>query len=277
MITRLPDVIERALGEYVDIWWQAVNDFTALLEELPADAWSAPTDLPGWDVHALAAHTAHLECLLAGGAHDEVEIGDAPHARGMMGQFTEQGVVARRDRSPDELVNEIRSSTTARHTALLSDPPKDPQAPAPGVFGAIGWTTLRLLKNRPLDVWMHEQDARRAVGRPGGLDSPAALHTVDYLSDSLGMVLGKRVGAPAGTTLVLKVEGHADRAFGVAEDGRGRELDASPPGPTTCLATDRESFITAAGGRRTPEQGRFVVSGDAELARRILDEMAVTP
>ena len=91
-MTAAPD----RLSGYVDVWWEAVNDFTALLEKVPADAWGMPTDLPGWDVHAVAAHTGHLESLLAGHDHDDVEIGDAPHVRGALGQFTEQGVVARR-------------------------------------------------------------------------------------------------------------------------------------------------------------------------------------
>lgn len=266
-----------ALTGYVDLWWRAVNDFTTLLEMVPAEEWSTPTDLPGWDVHAVAAHTAHLESLLAGGEHVEVEVGDAPHVRGMMGQFTEQGVVARRDASADDLINEIRSAATARHTALLADPPTDPDAPAPGLFGAIGWSTLTLLRNRPLDIWMHEQDVRRAVGQPGGLDADAAVHSCDYLSESLGYVLAKRVGADPGTTVVVDVEGHAPVAAIVTEEGRGRLLDEVPTDPTAGLRTDRESFLLLAGGRRPPEPGRVEVFGDEDLARRVLDALAVTP
>ena len=121
--------VSEQLSGYVDVWWEAVNDFTVLLEKVPVEAWGTPTDLPGWDVHAVAAHTGHLESLLAGHDHDDVEIGDAPHARGAMGQFTEQGVVARRGRTPDELINEIRSSSTARHTSLLAAPPTDISGP----------------------------------------------------------------------------------------------------------------------------------------------------
>jgi uncharacterized protein (TIGR03083 family) len=265
------------LTGYVDLWWQAVNDFTTLLEAVPVEQWSAPTDLPGWDVHAVAAHVAHLESLLAGGEHVDVEVGEVPHARGMMGRFTEQGVVARRDASTDDLINEIRAAATARHTALLADPPTDPDAPAPGVFGAIGWSTLTLLRNRPLDLWMHEQDVRRAVGLPGGLGADAAAHTTDYLSESLGYVLAKRVGAEPGTTVVLDVEGHAPVAATVGDDGRGRMLAEVPAEPTVGLRTDRESFALLAGGRREPEPGRVEVFGDPELARRILTGFAVTP
>lgn len=265
------------LSGYVDVWWEAVNDFTALLEKVPADAWDTATDLPGWDVHAVAAHTGHLESLLAGGEHEEVEIGDAPHARGMMGQFTEQGVVARRDRTPDELINEIRGCTTARHTQLLADPPTDPAAPAPGLFGAIGWNTQALLRNRPLDIWMHEQDVRRALGMPGGMDSPAARHSAGYLAESLGYVLAKKLKAAPGTTVLLEVEGHDPVAATVTDEGRGQLLDEIPAEPTVGLRTDRESFVVLAGGRRRPDGGRVEIFGDRELGQQILDHLAVTP
>lgn len=265
------------LGTLVDVWWGAVDDFTELLETVPVEQWGTPTDLPGWDVRAVVAHIAHVESLLAGQAHQEVEIGEPGHVRGPLGTFTEQGVLARRDRSADELINEIREAATARHTALLADPPTDPDAPAPGLFGALGWTMRTLLRNRPLDVWMHEQDVRRAVGRPGNLDSPAAAHTADYLAESLGFVVAKRVGAPAGTTVCLDVEGQPPVAVAVDERGRGELLDAPPDSPTVGLRTDRESFVLLAGGRRATEPGRVELFGDPDLGRRIVAALAVTP
>ena len=264
------------MSELVTIWWQAVNDFTTLLEKVVPEEWPTPTDLPGWDVRTVAAHVAHLESLLAGAEHEDVEIGDAPHAVGTMGRFTEQGVVARRDLGPDEVINQIREAATSRHTRLLADPPTDPDAPAPGLFGAIGWTTLRLLRNRPLDVWMHEQDVRRAVGRPGGMDSPAAAHTASYLAESLPVVVAKRAAAPAGTTVVLEVAGQAPVAATVGEDGRGRVVDP-PASPTVTLSTDRESFILLAGGRRAAAVEQVTVQGDTALGRRIVENLAVTP
>jgi uncharacterized protein (TIGR03083 family) len=265
------------LPPLVSLWWQAVDDFTAVLETVPADRWTAPTDLAGWTVHDVAAHVAHLEAMQAGRDHEEVDIGDAPHAVGMMGTFTEQGVVARRGRTPDELITEIRECSTARHTQLLQEEPDDGSVPAPGVFGAIGWTLERLLRNRPLDVWMHEQDVRRATGRPGNLDGPAAIHTADYLAESLGFVLAKRVGADPGTTVVLEIAGHEPYAASVGEDGRGRMLDEVPAEPDARLALDRESFVLLAGGRRDPAEGAVELSGDTGLGSRVVAGLAVTP
>ncbi|WP_210649554.1 maleylpyruvate isomerase family mycothiol-dependent enzyme [Nocardioides sp. SYSU D00065] len=267
---------QERLSALVAVWWEAVDSFTRLLEHVGEGQWSTPTDLPGWDVHAIAAHTAHLESLLAGRPHDDVEVGQAAHVRGAMGQFTEQGVLARRDATPDALITEIRESTTARHTQLLADPPTDPGAPAPGPFGAIGWTTGLLLRNRPLDVWMHEQDVRRALEMPGNLDSAPAVHATDYLMESLPYVVAKRAQAPAGAVVRLEVAEHAPATVVVGEDGRGR-VGTPDAAPTVTLAMDRETFVVLAGGRRPVPPGGVRVAGRDDLGQRVLAAMAVTP
>jgi len=272
-----PRTDQERLGALVAVWWEAVDSFTHLLENVGPDEWAAPTDLPGWDVRAIAAHTAHLEGLLAGRAHDDVEIGEAPHARGMMGQFTEQGVLARRADPADALITQIREAATARHTELLADPPKDPGAPAPGAFGAIGWTTGLLLRNRPLDVWMHEQDVRRALDMPGNLDSAPARHAASYLMESLPFIVAKRAEAPAGTVVRLEVTGHEPVTAVVGEDGRGRLAGPEAGDPTVTLAMDREAFVVLAGGRRAAPADGVRVDGDGDLGARVLSSMGVTP
>jgi len=265
------------LTGYVDTWWSAIGDFLTLLEQLGADDWSRSTDLPGWDVKAIASHTAHLESLLAGGPEETADIGAPPHVTSPMGQFTEIGVVTRRDREPASIIEEIRSATARRRAALAAAPPDDAEAPAPGVFGAIGWSTRTLLRNRPLDVWMHEQDVRRALGRPGGMDSAAAQHTADYLSEGFGYVVGKRVRPEPGTTAVLAVDGSAPVAVRMGEDGRARPLPERLQEPTVALAMDRESFVVLAGGRRRVPPEAITITGDRDLGERIVAHLATTP
>jgi uncharacterized protein (TIGR03083 family) len=265
------------LAGYVEVWWEAINDFLELLESIPEDEWGTPTDLAGWDVKAVAAHTAHLEGILAGAPEETADVGEPAHVTGFMGLYTEIGVVNRRDVSADSIINEIREAATARHTALLSDPPTDASGQPSPIFGGVPWDWGRLLRNRPLDVWMHEQDVRRAVGRPGNMDTAPAKHTADYLAESLGFVLGKRVGAPAGTSLVLDLDGSEPFAFQVDENGRGQRLDTPPEDPTTTLHLDRESFIVLAGGRRDAEPGRVRIDGDTTLGEQVVAKLATTP
>lgn len=266
------------LQQYVDAWWDSIGDLVDLAGSLDEDEWAQPTDLPGWDVRAVLSHIAHLEGVLGGAPHEDAEVPeDLPHVSGPMGQFTEIGVITRRDAEPAAIVDEIRRYTAVRHDALIADPPTDPDALAPGIFGAIGWSTRTLLRNRPLDVWMHEQDIRRAIDRPGDLDTAGARHSASYLLDSLGFVLGKRLKAAPGTTLVAYVEGHAPTAVAVDDSGRGVPLTEAPSDPTVTLRMDRETFVLLAGGRRPAAAKQVEVAGDQELGARFLAALAVTP
>jgi uncharacterized protein (TIGR03083 family) len=266
------------LQQYVDTWWASIGDLVELASSLDDADWDQPTDLRGWDVRAVLSHVAHLEGVLGGAPREHAEVPeDLPHVVGPMGQFTEIGVITRRDSSPAEIVDQIRRYTAVRHDALVADPPTDPDALAPGIFGAIGWPTRTLLRNRPLDVWMHEQDVRRAVGRPGNLDTPGAKHSAAYLLESLGFVLGKRVKAAPGTTLVAYVEGHAPTAVRIDESGRGTTLAEVPIDPTVTLRMTRETFILLAGGRRPAAAADVTIEGDHDLATRFLTSLAVTP
>jgi uncharacterized protein (TIGR03083 family) len=228
-------------------------------------------------VRACAAHTAHLEGILAGNPEEAAEVGEPAHVTGVLGLYTEIGVVNRREASADAIINEIRESVTSRHTALLADPPADGAARPASIFGGVPWTWRTLLRNRPLDVWMHEQDVRRATGRPGNLDSAPARHAAEHLAQSLGYVLAKKVGAPVGTSLVLDMEGSAPFAFEIDPGGRGRPLPQPPADPTVTLRMDRESFIRLAGGRCDAEPGRVSVAGDQELGAQVVASLATTP
>lgn len=265
------------LASYVDVWWAGVQDFLELAGSLGPDDWSRPTDLPGWRARDVLAHLVHLESATVGIAHESVDIGEAPHVRNDMGRFCEEGVVARRDVPPAVLVDQLREVTDGRRAALRAAPPTDPSASAPGVFGAIGWDAETFFGNRPLDVWTHDQDVRRAVGRPGGLDGVPAAYVAARLLRSLPFVVGKRIAPPAGTSVLLTVGALPPVAVHVGEDGRARTATVEEVSPTATLSTDLEAFTLAAGGRGEPDPERWTLDGDTDLARRVLASLAVMP
>src|SRR4051794_29961653 len=271
--------MHQELSRTIEVWHGAATDVVALLRSLDEDDWDRPTDLPGWDVRAVAAHLAHLESDLAGNPQEPVEVPDAPHINGLIGQYTEAGPLARAAWPTEQIIDELESSVEKRHAELLEDPPADPSAPAPGFAALAGWSWATLLSNRPLDIWMHEQDIRRAIGRPGGLDSPAAAHTAGVFAESVPYVLARRAGAGPGTTVVVEVTGAQPRNLTatVGDNGRGVALPEPPEDPDVRLTVDFESWIVLAGGRRAPDEVKVVVSGDEELARRVLAGLAVTP
>jgi len=264
---------------YVDTWAVAVEEVVTLLRSLPDEDWSRPTDCPGWDVHAVAAHLAHLESELAGHPQDEVAVPALAHVTSSMAAYTERGPIARRDRSPRAVVDELETSAALRLAALRADPPSDGSVRAPLTPGGNGWSWDTLLSNRVLDVWMHEQDIRRAVGRPGSLDTAAAQHTLDVFARSLGFVVGKRVAPAPGTSVVLDVIGAhpVHQALEVGADGRATALPEDPAPPTVTLRMDAETYVVLCGGRRPSSELEVEVGGDIGLGRRVLDAMAITP
>lgn len=274
---RLPERGDERLVRLVEIWHQTCTDFVALIREIPPEQWDLPTDLEGWTVKDNVAHTAHLEAVLAGGPEETIEVAGAPHLKGLHNYYTEQGVLARRDQGMEALAEEIEQSVATRYAALQAEPPTDGSGSPSITPGGVPWNLQTLLSNRPLDVWMHGQDVRRAIGHPGGYDSPGAQHVLSVFGGALPMVVGKRLAPPAGTTVRLVV---ADAGLGwtvaVGEDGRATAVGDETT-PTTCVTLSPEDFVVLAGGRRAPETTAPVIDGDEELGRRLLRSLTVTP
>ena len=213
MSPRLPAMTDRErLLALLDVFESALADFTDLVRELRDDEWELPTDLPGWTVHDLVSHTAHLEAVMAGSPEETVAVPQGlPHVTSLMGFYTEQGVIARKERSRDELLAEIGAAAGRRLGETRAAPPDDGAGDPPKTPGDIGWSWQTLLSNRPLDVWMHEQDIRRATDRPGHLDSAAARHAVGVFARGLGYVWGKKVGAAPGESGAIELSDSGDR------------------------------------------------------------------
>ena len=81
-------------------------------------------------------------------------------------------------------------------------------------------------------------------------------------------------------TVAITIEG-ADWAdtvtVSVGDDGRAREVDAAADAPDAGLTMTVEDFVLAGGGRRDPTTLEVEVTGDTDLARRVLHALAVTP
>lgn len=260
------------LERYVQAWRGTADDLLDLLPSLSDDDWSQPTDLPGWSVHDVAAHLAHLEAVLAG--HD-----DGMEMRGPDGQvspdYTQLGVDARADRPPAELIEEFRAAVEVRTQEFDAALP-DPGASAPVTPGGVDWTWEVLLRNRVIDAWAHEQDIRRAVGRPGSLGSGGAQVTTYSFAAGMPFVLGKRVAPPAGTSVVWHITGEVPMEVGAVVGDDGRASSEVADDPTTTLTLTSEAFTVLAAGRRGPAQVDVEIDGDEKLGRSVLEAMVLT-
>lgn len=261
---------------YKQAWSQACDDVLELLTQLDSDEYARPTDCPGWTVHDVVAHLAHLEAILAGTA-DETPGAVAGESGQLTSQYTENGVAERRGTPVADLVAEFGRAVVVRREQLTAITDDAVDAP-PVTPGGIDWTWDVLLRNRVIDLWVHEQDIRRAIGRPGSMDSPAAHVTATTFSQALPFVLAKKAGAPAGTTVHWLVDGPIafDIAAMVGDDGRARTIE-TPTEPAATMQLNTEDFTVLGAGRRSPEQLDIRITGDTQLANRVLSNMPVTP
>jgi len=269
---------ERRMG-YVAAWRSTVDDVVGLLRSLDAEDWARPTDLPGWDVKSVASHLAHLESELSGVKQERVELPQRDHYNDTSSRYTELGIVAREQRTGPEITDELEECAQNRHERLLADPPTDGKGEPPRTPGKVGWDWETLLSNRVVDVWMHEQDIRRATNRPGGMNSPGASHTIGSFTRAFPYAVGKRVAPPAGTTVMLDVTGvhPVHLAVEVNDQGRAVPVTDEPGQPTVGLRMDLETFAVLAGGRRPAAEVPVEVEGDRDLGLRVLEALAVTP
>lgn len=246
-----------------------------LLDELDDAAWSAPT-LPGWDVHDVVAHIVGTERMLSGAPTPQGEAADGAHVKNAIAHANEAWVVSLRARSPAELLGDLRSVTAERLATL--------EAMTDADFDAPSWTPAgdatygRFMEIRVFDSWMHEQDIRTALGRPGHEGGPVAEQSVDEVVTALGYIVAKRAGAPQGSSVTIRLTGPVERTVHVAVEGRAAVVEALPGPPTAGLALSSTLFLGLAGGRLRPEEelGRIELSGDPALARRVATHLAFT-
>jgi uncharacterized protein (TIGR03083 family) len=251
----------------------AFRSVEVLLLELADDEWHRPTALPGWDVQANAVHIFSTEAMLLGEPAPDVDVDrDAlPHIRNDIGAANEAWVRGWADATPAQVVEGLRDRAARRLAAIRA---MDDDAWVAEGFTPAGPDTYgRFMRIRVMDVWMHEQDIREAVGRPGHVEGPVVEMVLDEISTGLGFVVGKRAGAPQGSSVTFALTGPAGRDVHVVVDGRAAVVPRLDGPATATLRTDVLTFTRLAGGRST-DTGGVTVDGDADLAGRVLANLA---
>lgn len=233
--------------------------------------WSAPTECPLWTVKDVCAHLVGGEVWMSLGHPAPAD------ARTGLAGIADRPVAERAHLSGPEVLAELREVFATRQRQLAAEPP-DLSEPATTAYG-VPVTLGILLTHRAFDGWVHEQDIRRALGRPGNLDAPAAPISRDILLASLARVVAKLAAAPAGSVVRLSVTGALafDVAVTVDENRRGHLAPADGTDATTWLRADWETYSRLAAGRVTPATAAVEVRGDTGLAGRVLENFAVTP
>lgn len=272
--------VHPSLQNYADAWTHAVESMAELVQPLPEGEWNRATPCPGWSVRDIVSHVIGMECEMLG---DPRPIHSLPrdlyHVQSDFARYMEMQVDVRRHHTSPEMTAELEY-TMIRRARQLRNENRDPGTLVRAPLRAE--QTLELAyRMRAFDTWVHEQDLRTALGKPGNLDSPGAYVARDCLLEALPKVVAKDAGAPPHSAVVFDVSGPVEflRTVRVDAEGRG-SVDGSPSlGPLVTFTTDWETFYRLACGRVRPAAvaDRVKVDGDAETAEAILRSFAVTP
>ena len=197
--------------------WRSIGE---LCDGLTEAEWKTPTDCPGWSVQDQISHLAGSETGILGDPDpDHTPSEEAlAHTRSEQGQRNEIVVDWRRPWAGAQVLSDFRAKTTRRVEFLRSRSDDDfaaemqtPVGPAP---------MSEFISIRIMDAWVHEQDIRRALNRPGHYDSPAAAHALNRIIRAMPFVAARRAQAPDGATVVIDIGGPAGTAHSHRRRGR---------------------------------------------------------
>ncbi len=273
VLRRLGGVRGRAASPLIDHLDEVWSSLEQLLSGLDESEWQLATGCPGWSVQDNVAHLIDYESTLLGRPRP-FHLIDAPeHAKNPMGELNEVGVDARRGLTGEQVLAEFLEVVAERRRQLELVTAADLAAQTETPVGP--GTLVDLLTLRVMDTWSHEQDIRRALGRPGHESGGVVDTSLDYFSQFLPFVVGKRAAAPDGATVVFAL-GEDRRHVVEVVDGRARVTDAVPTEPTVVLSMPVGTFAALVGGRSDAPDD-VTLTGDQDLGAAVVAGMGFMP
>lgn len=248
--------------------WESLAD---VCSQLSSTEWALPTECPGWDVKDQLSHLIGIELAIMGQDPPAWDGSLGDHVKNDFAASNEPFIAVRRTRPGPEVRAEFVEVTRTR---LAQEAGRSKEE-----WAAIGWSPAGqrphavFMEIRVFDSWVHEQDARRALDRPGGSGTLASAMALTRVQEAMPFVVGKKAACPDGTAVRFEVDGLGDdaRAFTIAVDaGRARPVDDTVD-PTATLSLSSLDFVRVSCGRITASQ---LV---AELAARSFDGAPAAP
>ena len=272
------DNSKAGLAAQLEEVWDSLASLGSGIDEA---GWATDTPCPGWPVSAQYAHIIGTESMILGRPNPDVKApAGAVHVRNDIGGFNEVWVTALAGQSRNEVLEVLAEVVAARKAALAGMTEDD--------FSAPSWTPVgqadyrRFMQIRVFDCWVHEQDVRDAVGRPGHESGPVAEQAIDEIARAAGFIVGKKAGAPQGSGVRIDLTGPVTRRIDVEVVDRAKVVGELANAPTAGLELSSTAFARLACGRMAPSEvaagalGGAKLLGDEALAGRVLENLAFT-
>jgi uncharacterized protein (TIGR03083 family) len=242
----------------VEAYRRTVASFDAVLSALTEDEWHRPT-IRGLDVQRLVGHLIGVERQL----HAALDGGPVTETTADHVLSTEPDAQAQVGRPPSETHAEwLELSETTIRVAESLDPA--------GLRRVVALHTFtipieRMLVVRSFETWTHEEDIRRATGRPLAAPDSSRLRLMTELA----------VGAlPAGLRFIDQPQPGRTARIVLTGPGGGTwqaSLDRGTPGAAEVrLVADATSFCRLVANRMPRSDFDVVLTGDDELGEVIL-------
>jgi uncharacterized protein (TIGR03083 family) len=248
----------------LDATWTAIDD---LAGSLTPEQWTTQSLCPDWTVQGVLVHATSIEQILIGWPPG----GEAPF---------KQIVPVHRElsaMSPDELLARFRDVVRQRRAELAAMTEADFATPGPTPVGPANYG--RFMDIRMFDNWVHQRDMRIPLGIPGDDGGPTGEASLDEVHNSLGYIVGKKIGLEDGQSIAFDLTGPVARRMYVKVDGRAAVV-ADLPDPDATLTTDSLTFMLLACGRIDPEvpiaDGRVTWTGDDDIGGRAARNLRFT-
>ena len=240
-----------------EVFERTVDRLDALLGDLDPPDWSRPA-LRDLDVQGLVGHLIGIEgqfarTLEGGGSADD---GSADHV-----SSTQPVALAQAGR-PAAMTRREWHDTAMRTIDWVHDTPAD----TPMTFYGVTMPIDALLVVRAFEMWTHDEDVRRAAGRPlPALDAGRLARMAELAVQLLPAGLARANRSVEGRSARLVLTGPGGGTFDVALDG----APSPPASPAdTRIVIDVTEFCRIVGDR--PTGARPVISGDPSLADDVL-------
>jgi uncharacterized protein (TIGR03083 family) len=239
-----------------------------LLADLPAPAaWATPA-IRDLDVQGLVGHLIGVEQAFAGSL-----LGDDAAARADHVASTQPSAVRQQGRSPQETFDEW-ALATERTIGLLEE--ADPDRPIHFHGIQLGLDTFLVV--RSFEIWTHDEDIRRALGRAEIDPDPEILTRMTGLATTMlpvGIALtreGFRDGAvhDTDTSARLVLTGPGGGSWDVPLQSRAVRRAAPGARIDGHIVVDSAAFCRVVANRADGESSGAVVSQDAGVADLLL-------
>lgn len=224
---------------------------------------------PDWDVRGVINHAIGAEYWMTGWEPSDT----APPPFERFGEFEARA----RGTSRSEFAQIVAETTATRLDELRAMDPEVLVRPALTPAGLFSYG--RFLQVRVFDLWVHARDIAIPLGESlddSGFSAETSLQEVD---DSIGYVVGKKIGLPDPMSIAFRIRGAVDRDILVRVDGRAARVTELAD-PDVEVFSDVCTFVMLAAGRIDPQEqidaDKISWSGDPHWGETAARSLAYT-